>query len=142
MTDTKKENFAHVIRNRRRQLDMTQEEVARRIGASVPYIGHLEGKKRHPSAKVVIKLARVLGFEPRELFLLANPQTERLISQQTGSAGSNAWDVFSRDENLRKAHNITDREMEALSRVAFMGEVRSQSDFIFILNSIRQALSK
>jgi DNA-binding XRE family transcriptional regulator len=121
---------------------MTQEEVARRIGTSLPYIGHLEAKKRHPSAKVVIKLAKVLGFGARELFLLANPQTQTLISQQTSAAESNAWDVFSRDETLRKVHNITDEEMETLSRVAMMGEVRSPSDFVFILNSIRQALAK
>jgi transcriptional regulator with XRE-family HTH domain len=139
---TNKESFGDVIRNRRRQLDMTQEEAARRIGTSVAYISHLEGRKRHPSAKVVIKLAKVLGFEPRELFLLANPQTETLISQQASPTHSKAWYVFNRDENLRRVHHITEQELEVLSRVAMMGEVRSPTDFIFILNSIRQALSK
>jgi hypothetical protein len=106
------------------------------------YIGHLELKKRHPSEKVVIELAKVLGFEPRELFFLANPQTETLVSRQASSADGNPWEVFRRDKNLRKIHNINVQEMEFLSRVAFMGKVRSPDHFIFILNAIRQALGR
>jgi transcriptional regulator with XRE-family HTH domain len=121
---------------------MTQKEVAHQIGTSATYIGHLELKKRHPSEKVVIELAKVLGFEPRELFFLANPQTETLVSRQASSADSNPWEVFRRDKNLRKIHNINAQEMEFLSRVACMGEVRSPDHFIFILNGIRQALSR
>ena len=45
--------FGAVIRERRRRLDLTQEEVARRIKTSTPYIGHLESGKRHPSEKVI-----------------------------------------------------------------------------------------
>ena len=74
-------SFATVIRDRRRQLDLTQEQVARRIGTSVPYIGHLEAAKRHPSEKVVIKLAKVLGLDPRELYLTANPKISPFLSQ-------------------------------------------------------------
>lgn len=135
-------DFSQTIRQRRRQLDMTQEEVARRVGISVPYIGHLESNRRHPSEKIVIKLAKVLGWDARELFLLANPATKLLVSQKPDSADPSAWDAFARDGNLRKVLNITDEEMETLSRVAMMGEVRSSRDFIFILNAIRQALGR
>src|SRR5262249_50282108 len=134
--------FASIIRQRRRQLDLTQEEVARRIRVSVPCIGHLEANKRHPSEKVVVKLADVLGLDPRELFLLANPKAKALFSEQLDSDNRKAWDTFSKDQNLRKLHNITDQEMETLSGVAMMGEVRSPRDFLFILNTIRQALGK
>ena len=47
-----------------------------------------------------------------------------------------------KDHNLRKIHNITDQEMEALARVAMMGEVRAPREFIFILNTIRQSLGR
>jgi DNA-binding XRE family transcriptional regulator len=134
--------FAQIIRNRRRQLDLTQEDVARRIGTSVAYIAHLEAGRRHPSEKVVISLAEVLGLDPRELFFLANPETKDLVSQEPTSGKASAWDAFSVDENLRKAHRITGSEMETLSQVALMGEVRSSRDFIFILNTIRHALGK
>jgi transcriptional regulator with XRE-family HTH domain len=134
------QRFGSVIRTRRRQLDLTQEELARRIRTSVPYIGHLETEKRHPSEKIVTKLAEVLGLDPRELFFLANPGTQRLISRDQGSNGPTAWEAFRNDENLRKIHNISNQEMQALSGVARLGEVRRPRDFFFILNTIRQAL--
>ena len=55
-------------------MDLTQREVADRVGASTPYIGHLESGKRHPSEEVVARLADVLGFHCKELFFLANPE--------------------------------------------------------------------
>jgi hypothetical protein len=53
-----------------------------------------------------------------------------------------AWDSFAKDENLRKLHNITDQELQTLSQVALMGEVRRAHDFIHILIAIRQALGR
>src|SRR5260370_12149648 len=140
MAGGKTRNFANVIRERRRQLDLTQEELARRINASVQYITHLEAAKRHPSRKIVVKLADALGLDARDLFLLANPRVDSLISEQRKSGGSSAWDAFVKDEELRRIHNITDQELALLSGVAMMGEVRSPGDFVFILISIRQAL--
>jgi DNA-binding XRE family transcriptional regulator len=142
MADPKSRSFGRVIRERRRQLDLTQEEVARRIKASGSYVAHLETGKRHPSRQVVVKLTDVLGLDARELFLLANPKVGPLISEQVKSDGTSAWDAFVGDEKLRKVHNITDQEMAALSKVAMMGRVRSPRDFVFILNAIRQALGR
>jgi DNA-binding XRE family transcriptional regulator len=141
MAGTKVRNFANVIRERRRQLDLTQEDLARRIKTSVPYIGHLEAAKRHPSENVIAKLANVLGLDLRELFFLANPATRVLISEQPMSNRASAWDAFVTDEKLRETHNITDQELAVLAKVAMMGDVRSPRDFVFILNSIRQALA-
>jgi transcriptional regulator with XRE-family HTH domain len=138
--ETTVQQFGGVIRARRRQLDLTQEELARRIRTSVPYIGHLETGKRHPSEKLVTKLAEVLGLDLRELFFLANPGTKRLISRNQESNAVSAWNAFCQDETFRKIHNITDLEMQALSGVALLGEVRTSRDFLFILNTIRQAL--
>ena len=65
--------LAQLIRLRRRALDLTQAELARRIGTSTPYVGYMEAGKRHPSQTVLGKLAAALGLDLRELFLLANP---------------------------------------------------------------------
>ena len=140
MAGAKTGSFGRIIRERRLKLGLTQEEVARRIKTSVPYIGHLEAAKRHPSQKVVVKLANVLGLNPSDLFFLANPGTRVLISEQPKSTGSSAWDAFVKDVKLRKIHNMTDQEVELLWQVAKMGEVRDPRDFIFILTTIRQAL--
>src|SRR5260370_15102392 len=107
MAGAKTESFGQVIRQRRRQLDLTQEEVVRWISTSIPYVGHLESAKRHPSEKVVVRLAEVLGLDPRDLFFLANPGTKVLVSQEPKSKGASSWDGFVKDHNLRKVHNIS-----------------------------------
>jgi transcriptional regulator with XRE-family HTH domain len=142
MNRRKEPTFGQRIRVRRRQLDMTQRELARRIKTSTPYVGHLEANKRHPSDQVVSRLAEVLGLDPGELFLLANPDAAELLSPPTLSRSPSAWDTFRRDERLRRLHNITADEMEMLSRVALMGEISSPRDFIYILNTVRHALRR
>jgi predicted transcriptional regulator len=44
MARRKERTYGQVIRERLRQLDLTQQEVAQRIKTSTPYIGHLEAK--------------------------------------------------------------------------------------------------
>ena len=142
MARIKERNFGQIIRDRRRQLDLTQEEVARRIKTSTPYVGHLESGKRHPSDKIVTRLAEVLGLDRREMFFLANPKTQELFSPPVEADASSAWEDFRKNEQLRRVHNVTNEEMEMLSRVALLGDVRSTRDFIYILNSVRHAVGK
>jgi len=60
------------------------------------------------------------------LFLLANPGAKALISEQPKLSGRSAWNDFFKDDKARKVHNISDEEMETLSRVAKMGEVQAK----------------
>lgn len=142
MAPKREQNFGEIIRTRRRQLDLTQEEVARRIGTSVPYVGHLESAKRHPSDRIVARLAEVLGLERRALYFLANPAARELIEPKKIAAEGSAWERLRRDDRLRKLHRVTPEEMEILGRVAQMGEVRSVDGFIHLLNTIRYVLSR
>ncbi len=142
MAKIKGRTFGQVIRERRRQLDLTQEEVAQRISTSTPYVGHLESGKRHPSDKIVTRLADVLGLERRELYFLTNPGARELLHQRAQASSASAWEAFRKDERVKRVHNISPEEMEMLSRVALMGDVRSERDFLYILNSIRQALGR
>lgn len=142
MARTKERNFGQVIRERRRQLDLTQEEVARRIKTSTPYVGHLESAKRHPSDKIVTRLAEVLGLDRRDLFFLANPRAQALLNPEPETAASSAWEDFRKNEQLRRIHNISGEEMEMLGRVALMGDVRSPRDFLYILTTVRHAVGR
>jgi len=142
MPRSKDRNFGQVIRERRRQLDLTQEEVAHRIKTSTPYVGHLESGKRHPSDKILTRLAEVLGLDRRELFFLANPRAQALLSPESESSTIPAWEDFRKNEQLRRVHSISNEEMEMLSRVALLGEVRSARDFIYILNTVRHAVGR
>jgi transcriptional regulator with XRE-family HTH domain len=142
MPKRKDRNFGQVIRDRRRQLDLTQQEIARRIKTSTPYVGHLESSKRHPSDKVLSRLAEVLGLDRRELFFLANPRAVELLKGNEPGNRKPAWEEFSKDERIRRTHNITSEEMELLSTIALMGEVPSARDFVYILQTIRHALGR
>jgi transcriptional regulator with XRE-family HTH domain len=142
MARTKERSFGQIIRDRRRQLDLTQEEVARRIKTSTPYVGHLESGKRHPSDKIVTRLAEVLGLDRREMFFLANPRAQALFSPAAEPDANSAWEDFRKNEQLRRVHNVTNDEMEMLSRVALLGDVRSTRDFIYILTTVRHAVGK
>ena len=133
--------FGDLIRSKRREMNLTQVEVADRIGISTPYIGHLESGKRHPSDKIVTKLAEALGLGNRELFFLANPHAEALISEPVAGTGS-SWEQFQKDEKLRRIHNISNVEMELLSHVALMGDVQAPRDLIYILTTIRHAVGR
>src|ERR1700732_3994970 len=55
----KDQDFGGVIRRRRRELDLTQDELASRIETSTLYVGLLESGKRHPSGRIVMRLAEV-----------------------------------------------------------------------------------
>jgi transcriptional regulator with XRE-family HTH domain len=142
MARTRERSFGQVIRERRRQLDLTQEETARGIKTSTPYIGHLESGKRHPSDETLTRLAEVLGLDRRELFFLANPRAHALLSPESKSTTDSTWNDFRRNEQLRRVHHIASDEMEMLSRVALVGNVPSARDFIYILNTVRHAVGR
>ena len=133
--------FAEAIRTKRRELNLTQDEVAARIGISTPYVGHLESGKRHPSDKIVAKMAGALSIGNRELFFLANPHAQALIAEPVAAKGS-TWEQFQKDDRLRRRHNVLNDEMQVLSQVALMGEVQSPRDLIYILTTIRHAVGR
>src|SRR5713226_9136827 len=123
MPRSKDRNFGQVIRERRRQHDLTQQEVAHRIRTSTPYIGHLESGKRHPSDKVLGQLAEVLALDPRELFFLGNPRALEFVRPKDKLTKQSAWEQFRKDARFRRLHNVSDEEVDMLSRVALMGEI-------------------
>ncbi len=142
MVRRKERTFGQMIRERRRELNLTQREVARRINTSTAYIGHLEADKRHPSDKILGRLAEVLQTDGRDLYFLANPHTVEMLQSDGHGLNLSAWDEFRRDSGLRRSHRIKKDEMELLERVAAMGNVPGTRDFIYILNTIRYALGR
>lgn len=125
---------------RRKQLGLTQAQVATKVGVRPNYIGYLEANARRPSPKVVIKLAKVLDLDPQELFFLANPQVRAVVEPRPLAQGS-TWERFKKDKRLHTRHGVTRAELRALENVSALGSVRSERDFLFILQVIRQALT-
>jgi transcriptional regulator with XRE-family HTH domain len=56
------------IAQRRRARRMSQAELARRVGVSAGYIGHIERGTREVSDRVLRRLADALGVDPLELY--------------------------------------------------------------------------
>jgi len=129
-----------VIRRRRRQLELTQQEIARRIGVRANYIGYLERDLRRPSTGVLAKLAKVLDLDQEELFFLAHPQVRSFIHTEAPDPKQSAWDRFRVNKRLHTRHGITQAELKTLQQVSSLGPVRASRDYLFILQAIRQAL--
>lgn len=133
--------LGEIIRKRRRQLELTQKEVARRVRISAGYVSYIELGTRHPPATIIARLAHVLGLNGRELFLLARPRAHAMLTSASGVPLRSAWEQFKKDDRLRRLHDISNREMRTLSRVASLGEVHSAREFIYILNALRVAIN-
>ena len=106
MVSSRANQFGKLLRERRRLLNLTQEELARRIRVSMPFVGHLETGHRRPSEKTIAKLAKVLGLDQQELFLLANPGTRAFFRSHSQDSAGSAWDQFKRN-TFRTAGSIT-----------------------------------
>jgi len=135
-------SFGEVIRSKRLELNLTMRAVAARIETSKPYVAHLESGNRHPSDKIVTRLASALGLDNRELFFLANPHAKELLAVKPDTTEGSVWERFQKNRQLQRRHNISRDEMEVLSRVALLGEIHSTGDLIYVLNAIRHAVGK
>ena len=140
----KEPSFGDVIRRRRRELNLTQDEVAARIKTSTPYVGHLEVGKRHPSQKVVTKLAEVLGLDRRELFFLANPHAEALFSIQpeTTEGSVSAWEQFRKTISCDASTTSRTTRWRCYRRWRCWGNFSRPRELIYILNTVRHAVGK
>jgi transcriptional regulator with XRE-family HTH domain len=60
--------FAMRLKQIREAHGLTQEQLAKKVGVTQGYIGHLErGLKKHPSLPTLKKLAKALGVPVTEL---------------------------------------------------------------------------
>ena len=61
-------DFRHVLRARRLELGMKQQDLAHVVGVHKSAISQWERGEYHPSYKVSSKLAKALGMSERDLF--------------------------------------------------------------------------
>ena len=142
MARIKERNFGQVIRERRRQLDLTQQKVARAY-QNLHAVRRPSGVGQTPSVRqdCYAPGGGARARSPRAVFSRRSSRAGA-ADAEVETAGDSAWEDFKRNEQLRRVHNITGGEMEMLSRVALLGDVRSTRDFIYILNTVRHAVSK
>ena len=66
-----KNNLGEILKQQRRMIPLTLRKLAALSGISPSYLGRIEKGERFPSASILRKIAKPLGFEEGELFSLA-----------------------------------------------------------------------
>ena len=128
------------MRNRREGLGLTQRSLAQKLGVEASHIAFIENGRRRPSLKLVARMADVLSFDRQKLLVLAHPEAKELIAQakqETRSKAAPSWHRFIRNHELLLHYDVTDRELQALEHLSFLGTVKSAKEFLAILTLIR-----
>ena len=71
MFNNNRDNLGEILRQRRVTVPLTLQELSAIASVSPSHLGRIERGGRFPSARILRKIARPLGFEEDELFTLA-----------------------------------------------------------------------
>jgi transcriptional regulator with XRE-family HTH domain len=139
-----RKTLGSVLRNRRHELHLTQREVAAKLGVKPAHIAYLELDHRRPSLGLLNRIAELLDLDRERLILLSHPEARNFISPsrkpEEVMPKDQAWREFKRNKSVLNRYNVSKKEMRVLSQVALLGRVTAPRSFLFILNSIRQAV--
>ncbi len=86
MTADNRNELGRILKQRRVMIPLTLQELAHASGVSPSHMGRIEGGGRFPSARVLRKIAKPLGFGEGELFILADylsPQVSSTVGSET-----------------------------------------------------------
>ena len=64
-------DFGKILKQQRTALDLTLQQLGDISGVSASHLGRIERGQRFPSAHILRRIAKPLGFEENELFTLA-----------------------------------------------------------------------
>jgi len=80
-------NLGKILKQQRTAASLTLKELSTASGVSSSHLGRIEGGERFPSAHILRRIAKPLGFSEDELFTLAgflSPQTPGVAEQNKG----------------------------------------------------------
>ena len=129
-------SFGRIVEERRHELGLTQEMVAKKVNVKANYIGYLERGMRHPSQKVVEKLSTALKLDPQDLYLLANPKVRNLLGSAKGGSTSGLQQLL-KDTAAQKQAGISNSERSALAQ---LDRANSAASAARALQALRSAL--
>ena len=84
MDNSNQENLGEIIRQQRVTLPLTLQQLSAMSRVSASHLGRIEKGQRFPSAPILRKIARPLGFDEDELFTLAgylSPQSPSIAEK-------------------------------------------------------------
>jgi transcriptional regulator with XRE-family HTH domain len=83
-------NLGRILKQQRVSVPLTLQELASQTGVSSSHLGRIERGERFPSARILRKIAKPLGFDEDELFTLAGFLTPHSGVAEESGAGYKA----------------------------------------------------
>ncbi|OGO30728.1 MAG: transcriptional regulator [Chloroflexi bacterium RBG_16_56_11] len=83
-------DLGKILKQQRITVPLTLQELAAQSGVSSSHLGRIERGERFPSARILRKISRPLGFDEDELFTLAgflSPQTPGVAEESSWYSG-------------------------------------------------------
>ncbi len=90
MSEDSRKNLGKILKQYRLSIPLTLRELTALSGVSSSHLGRIEKGERFPSASVLRRIAKPLGFEEDELFTLAgflSPQESGVAEASPGYSG-------------------------------------------------------
>ncbi len=136
-----RKGFAALIYERRRELRLTQAEVAQRLGVHTNYVGYLEKGARQPSARTLAAMCQVLDLDRRRVLAQLRPEFRDVtIGSEEGLDGRpypRALRTLRRDRRTRSRLGITEEDIRRLSVLGLFGTVTCKDDYVRFLQLMR-----
>lgn len=138
-----KKTLGKTIRERRQALGLSQGDLAKKLGVQPSHVAYLESDQRRPSLRLLKRISCVLELDPRRLFVLCHPEARYLYAedeaQERAGVAKSVWQQFLSNRTLLKRNRVTASELKLLEQVSLLSDVSNPRDFLFILNTVRQA---
>jgi transcriptional regulator with XRE-family HTH domain len=139
---SKTNTFGGRLLRLRKRAGLSQRELAKILGVQESYVSYIEQNKRKPSLSLLLKAASTIGIDAREAFLLVHPEYESFLGTERKTKREDAWRRFSGNRRVLLRWRVTRSELLFLKRLNTLGTVTDPRSFLFVLNSVRQALEE
>ena len=94
---TNDNKLGKILKQQRISIPLTLQELAATSGVSPSHLGRIERGERFPSAHILRRIAKPLGFDEDELFTLAgflSPQTSGVAEERVSGYGARHLDPY------------------------------------------------
>lgn len=116
------------IAETRAQLAQAAHQALVNLGPVLGFLGLAEDKAKSVPRPAPGQSARNGG----------RPVAQSSLSNRGESQAKAGWSRFLANERLHRRHRINRKELQAISNASFLGEARSDRDYLLVLKIIRQ----
>jgi transcriptional regulator with XRE-family HTH domain len=132
--------LGELLRDRRAALRLTQRSLAEKLGVEATHLALIEGGRRKPSLKLVVRIADSLGLNRQDVLLLAHPEARALLFGRDSEPRRRpplSWRRFIKNNALLVRYQVTKPELEILEHLSLLGTAISIKEFLAVLMLIR-----